>query len=53
MRLHLSPFEWEWKPFFDVYYRLHALEAAWPYVYFHLGGKSHLFHTGNGTSKTG
>lgn len=33
----LAPFEWEWKPLFDVYYRLQALEAAWPYVHAHLG----------------
>ena len=28
----LSPFEWEWKPLFDVYVRIHALEAGWHYV---------------------
>ena len=42
----LSPFEWEWKPLFDVYYRLHALEAAWPYVYFHLGADNSSFSYG-------
>lgn len=42
----LYPFEWEWKPLFDVYYRLHALEAAWPYVYFHLGEDAASFSYG-------
>lgn len=42
----LYPFEWEWKPLFDVYYRLHALEAAWPYVYFHLGENASSFSYG-------
>jgi hypothetical protein len=42
----LSPFEYEWKPLFDVYYRLHALEAAWPYIHFHLGGSGSNFTYG-------
>jgi hypothetical protein len=42
----LSPFEWEWKPLFDVYYRLHALDAAWPYVYAHLGEDESSFSYG-------
>ncbi|WP_172371401.1 SWIM zinc finger family protein [Sporosarcina jiandibaonis] len=42
----LTPFEYEWKPLFDVYYRLHALEAAWPYIYFHLGGSGSNFTYG-------
>ena len=42
----LSPFEYEWKPLFDVYYRLHALEAAWPYVQFHLGEGNSSFSYG-------
>lgn len=42
----LIPFEWEWKPYFDVYYRLHALEAAWPYVIFHLGDEATSFSYG-------
>ncbi len=42
----LYPFEWEWKPLFDVYYRLHALEAAWPYIYFHLGEGQSSFSYG-------
>ena len=42
----LVPFEWEWKPLFDVYFRWHALEAAWPYVLFHLGEKGSSFSYG-------
>ncbi|MHA6259018.1 SWIM zinc finger family protein [Sporosarcina sp. CAU 1771] len=42
----LFPFEWEWKPLFDVYYRLQALDAAWPYVYAHLGDDSSSFSYG-------
>ncbi len=42
----LYPYEWEWKPFFDIYIRLHALEAAWPYVSFHLGEESSTFSHG-------
>ena len=42
----LSPFEWEWKPLFDVFYRLHALEASWPYVQFHLGADNSSFSYG-------
>lgn len=28
----LMPFEYEWKPLFDLYYRLHLLDAAWDYA---------------------
>lgn len=42
----LTPFEWEWKPLFDVYYRLQALDAAWPYVYAHLGDNESSFSYG-------
>lgn len=42
----LIPFEWEWKPLFDIFYRIHALEAAWPYVYFHLGEDASSFSYG-------
>ncbi|KXH84003.1 hypothetical protein [Sporosarcina sp. HYO08] len=42
----LSPFEWEWKPLFELYYRLHLLDAAWPYVQTHLGGNSSSFFYG-------
>ena len=42
----LIPFEWEWKPLFDIYYRLHALEAAWRYVHFHLGEDASSFSYG-------
>lgn len=42
----LYPFEWEWKPLFDVYFRLHALEAAWPYIHFHLGENASSFSYG-------
>ncbi len=42
----LSPFEWEWKPIFELYYRLHALDAAWPYIYYHLGDSENSFSYG-------
>ncbi|MCZ2257558.1 SWIM zinc finger family protein [Sporosarcina sp. G11-34] len=42
----LAPFEWEWKPLFDVYYRLQVLDAAWPYVYAHLGDDESSFSYG-------
>lgn len=42
----LIPFEWEWKPLFDIFYRLHALEAAWPYVCYHLGEDASSFSYG-------
>lgn len=42
----LSPFEWEWKPVFNLYYRLHALEAAWPYLYYHLDNPENSFSYG-------
>lgn len=42
----MSPFEWEWKPIFELFYRLHALEAAWPYVYYHLGDSENSFSYG-------
>ena len=42
----LVPFEWEWKPLFDVYFRWHALEAAWPYVAMHLGEQGSSFSYG-------
>ncbi|MEZ7172477.1 hypothetical protein [Sporosarcina sp. OR05] len=32
----LAPFEWEWKPLFDLFYRLHVVDAAWSYVQVHL-----------------
>ncbi len=28
----LMPYEYEWKPLFDLYYRLHLLDAAWEYA---------------------
>ena len=49
----LFPFEWEWKPLFDVYYRLHALDAAWPYVYAHLGDDESSFSYGKWYVKIG
>lgn len=42
----LYPFEWEWKPVFDIYYRLHALEAAWPYLAYHLANQANSFSYG-------
>ncbi|WOV88024.1 hypothetical protein QWT69_02575 [Sporosarcina oncorhynchi] len=38
----LYPFEWEWKPLFELFYRLHLVEAAWPYLQGHLEGVKHL-----------
>ena len=35
----LIPFEYEWKPLFELYYRLHVLNAGWTYVKNHLGGE--------------
>jgi hypothetical protein len=42
----LSPFEFEWKPLFELYYRLHVLDAGWAYVVAHLSGKSTSFFYG-------
>lgn len=42
----LVPFEWEWRPLFDVYFRWHALEAAWPYIAIHLGDDETSFAYG-------
>lgn len=38
----LSPFEWEWKPLFELFYRLHLVEAAWPYLYEQLDQVNHF-----------
>ncbi|MCG7343935.1 hypothetical protein MHZ92_07310 [Sporosarcina sp. ACRSL] len=38
----LSPFEWEWKPLFELFYRLHLLEAGWPYARVHLEEANHF-----------
>ncbi|WP_318618190.1 hypothetical protein [Sporosarcina sp. YIM B06819] len=42
----LTPFEWEWKPLFELYYRLHVLGAGWAYVQTHLGGQTSSFFYG-------
>ena len=42
----LSPFEFEWKPLFELYYRLHVLDAGWAYVVAHLSGESTSFFYG-------
>lgn len=42
----LIPFEWEWKPLFELYYRLHVLDAGWAYVQTHLGGQASSFFYG-------
>ena len=39
----LLPFEYEWKPLFGLYYRLHLLGAAWPYITAHLASDSSSF----------
>ncbi|EGQ26622.1 hypothetical protein HMPREF9372_1309 [Sporosarcina newyorkensis 2681] len=31
-KTRLSPFEWEWKPLFSLYYQLTVLRAAWPFL---------------------
>ncbi|PIC67953.1 hypothetical protein CSV71_02065 [Sporosarcina sp. P21c] len=31
-KTRLSPFEWEWKPLFSLYYQLTLLRAAWPFL---------------------
>ena len=38
----LSPFEYEWKPLFELFYRLHLLDAAWTYLYAHLELQNHF-----------
>ncbi|HJF34161.1 MAG TPA: SWIM zinc finger family protein [Sporosarcina psychrophila] len=42
----LIPFEYEWKPLFELYYRLHVLDAGWAYVKGHLGGEPTSFFYG-------
>ncbi len=42
----LTPFEWEWKPLFELYYRLHVLDAGWSYVSRQLGSHSPTFFYG-------
>lgn len=42
----LYPFEWEWRPLFDLFYRLHCLRAAWPYVTSHLDQSEQSFAYG-------
>lgn len=32
----LAPFEWEWKPLFNLFFHLHAINAAWSYIQYHL-----------------
>ncbi|WP_301107069.1 hypothetical protein [Sporosarcina sp.] len=31
-KTRLSPFEWEWKPLFTLYYELTLLQASWPFL---------------------
>ncbi|WP_153730395.1 hypothetical protein [Sporosarcina obsidiansis] len=31
-KTRLSPFEWEWKPLFSLYYHLTILRVAWPFL---------------------
>lgn len=42
----LTPFEWEWKPLFELYYRLHVLDAGWGFVNEHLGNRFSSFFYG-------
>src|SRR5690606_16563801 len=34
----LSPFEWEWKPLFELFFRLHPRDAGWSFARDHLEG---------------
>ncbi|MCM3636506.1 hypothetical protein M3152_02150 [Sporosarcina luteola] len=38
----LSPFEYEWKPLFELFYRLHLLEAGWSFAHGHLEEANHF-----------
>lgn len=38
----LSPFEWEWKPLFELFYRLHLLDAGWSFAQGHLEQANHV-----------
>ncbi|MGG0670180.1 hypothetical protein ABE073_16825 [Lederbergia citrisecunda] len=38
----LSPFEWEWKPLFELFYRLHLLNAGWSFAQGHLEEANHF-----------
>ncbi|WP_432363736.1 hypothetical protein [Sporosarcina sp. UB5] len=38
----LSPFEWEWKPLFELFYRLHLLDAGWSFAREHLEEAKHF-----------
>lgn len=42
----LYPFEWEWRPLFDLFYRLNALKIAWPYVSYYLDNDARSFSYG-------
>ena len=42
----LVPFEWEWKPLFELYYRMHVLDAGWGFVNEHLGNRYSSFFYG-------
>lgn len=42
----LYPFEWEWRPLFDLFYRLNALQTAWPYVTYYLDNDAKSFSYG-------
>ncbi|WP_252501963.1 hypothetical protein [Sporosarcina sp. Marseille-Q4943] len=38
----LSPYEFEWKPLFELFYRLHLLEAGWSFAHGHLEEANHF-----------
>lgn len=48
----LIPFEWEWKPLFDIYYRLHTIEASWRFLSAYLDSESTSFMYGKWYVKT-
>lgn len=48
----LIPFEWEWKPIFELYYRLHTLEASWRFLSAYLDRESTSFMYGKWYVKT-
>lgn len=42
----LYPFEWEWRPLFDLFYRLNALKISWSYVSYYLDNDARSFSYG-------
>src|SRR5690606_32704700 len=38
----LSPFEYEWKPLFELFYRMHLIDSAWEYLRMQLEEINHF-----------